>query len=190
MSSRDFMETLPAGDPDTTIGILDGRSNAKRAALKKNVEDTNQDGLFQKLGSQSFEIVFNVKNTMCNFPVTLVTYEGKIPKKGSEPEKKVPASTYMVFEPQIEWNKKWLTFNYVEPEKRKGAKVASMPDTYTNTEYYYCLPKTVARSVQYRKMYVDSNKATYKNLTTEDPKEEFTVFKLSLIHISEPTRPY
>ena len=52
-----------------------------------------------------------------------------------------------------------------------------MPDTYTNTEYYYCLPKTVARSMQYRKMYVDSNKATFKKLSTEDLKEEFTVFK-------------
>ena len=83
MSSRDSMETLSVGDPDTAIGILDGRSNAKRAELKKKVEDTNQDGLFQKLGSQSFETVFNVKNTMCNFPVTLVTYEGKIKKKGS-----------------------------------------------------------------------------------------------------------
>ena len=65
MSSRDSMETLPAGDPDTTIEILDGRSNAKRADLKKKDEDTNQDGLFQKLGSQSFETVFNVKNTIC-----------------------------------------------------------------------------------------------------------------------------
>ena len=177
MSSRDSMETLPAGDPDTSIGTVDGRSDVKRAALKKNVEDTNQDGLYQQLGSQSFETVFNVKNTMCNFPVTLVTYEGKIKKKGSEPEKNVPPLTYMVFEPQIEWNKKWLTFNFVEPEKRKGAKVASMPDTYTNTEYYYCLPKSVARSVQYRNMYVDTNKATYKNLTSDDLKEQFTVFK-------------
>ena len=32
-------------------------------------------------------------------------------------------------------------------------------------------------SVQYRKMYVDSNKNTFKKLTTEDLKEEFTVFK-------------
>ena len=52
-----------------------------------------------------------------------------------------------------------------------------MPDTYTNTEYYYSLPKSVARSVQYRNIYVDTNKATYKNLTSDDLKEHFTVFK-------------
>ena len=127
------METLSVGDPDTEIGTLDGRSNTQREEFKKKVEKTNQDGLFKKLGNQSFKTTFNVKNVMCNFQVTLVTYEGKIPAKGSEPEKTVPALTYMVFEPQIEWNKKWLTFNFVKPEKREGTKVATMPDTYTNT---------------------------------------------------------
>ena len=92
------------------------------------------------MGSQSFETTFNVKDQMCNFPVTLVTYEGKVPATGSEPEKAVPALTYMVFDPQIEWNKKWLTYNHSEPEKQRGVKVASMTDSYTNTEYYYCLP--------------------------------------------------
>ena len=106
MSSRDSMETLASGDPDTIIKILDGRSDTKRKELERKVKTTSQDGLFQKLGSQSFETTFNVKNVMCNFPVTLVTYEGKVPASGSEPEKAVPALTYMVFEPQIEWNKK------------------------------------------------------------------------------------
>ena len=102
MSSRDSMETLSVGDPDTEIGTLDGRSNTQREEFKKKVEKTNQDGLFKKLGNQSFETTFNVKNLMCNFPVTLVTYEGKVPAKGSEPEKAVPALTYTVFEPLIE----------------------------------------------------------------------------------------
>ena len=73
MDPRDSMETLPAGDPDTSIGTVDGRSDVKRAALKQNLEKIDQEGLYQQLGSQSFETVFNVKNTMCNFPVTLVT---------------------------------------------------------------------------------------------------------------------
>ena len=134
MDPRDSMKTLPVGDPDTSIGTVDGRSDDKRAALKGLLEKTDQDGPYQQLGSQSFETVFNVKNTMCNFPVTLVTYEGKIKRSKNGPEQDVPPLTYMVFEPQIEWNKKWLTYNFTEPEKRKGVKVASMPDSYTNTE--------------------------------------------------------
>ena len=68
-------------------------------------------------------------------------------------------------------------YNHSEPEKQRGVKVASMPDSYTNTEYYYCLPKIVARSNQYREMYVETNKGTFSRLTTNDLKEEFTIFK-------------
>ena len=89
MSSRDAMEPLAPGDPDAKIKALDGRSDAKRKELKRKVEATDQDGLFQNLGSHSFETTFNVKNQMCNFPVTLVTYEGKVPANGSETEKAV-----------------------------------------------------------------------------------------------------
>ena len=176
-SSRDAMETLAPGDPDVKIKALDGRSDPIRKELEKKVKDTNQNGLFQKLGDQFFETTFNHKNQMCNFPVTLVKYEGKVPANGSETEKSVPALTYMVFEPQIKWNKKWLTYNYSEPEKRKGVVVASMPDSYTNTEYFNCLPNIVAQSTQYREMYVKTNKGNYSRLTINDLKEEFTVFK-------------
>ena len=52
-----------------------------------------------------------------------------------------------------------------------------MPDTYTNTEYYYCLAKPVARSRIYRNMYVEAKKSTYAGLTADDLKEEFHVLK-------------
>ena len=128
-------------------------------------------------GGQFFETTFNSKNQMCNFPVTLVKYEGQIPAKGKEKEKDVPAATYMVFEPQIKWNKKWLTHTHTEPEKRKGTLVASMPDSYTNTEYFNCLPHVVIKSDQYREMYVQANKNDFNSLTISMLKEEFTVFK-------------
>ena len=79
MSSRDAMETLAQGDPDVKIKALDGRSDTIRKELETKVKATKQDGLFQKLGNHFFETTFNVKNQMCNFPVTLVTYEGKVP---------------------------------------------------------------------------------------------------------------
>ena len=148
-----------------------------RDRLKAELAKTDQEGPYQQLGVQCFETEFQSKNTMCNFPISLVTYEGKIPRSNSGPEQDVPSLTYMVFEPQFEWNRKWLTFNFEKPEKKEGTKVASMPDTYTNTEYYYSLAKPVARSRQYRNMYVDTNKTTYPRLIADDLREHYTVFK-------------
>ena len=48
----------------------------------------------------------------CNFPVSLVTYEGMIPKSKGVPEQKVPESTYMALEPQFEWNKKMAYLHF------------------------------------------------------------------------------
>ena len=66
---------------------------------------------------------------MCNFPVTMVKYEGKIPKLGTEEPKEVPEDTYMFFEDQAIWNKKWLTHNYTEPEQRRGTVVTQIQNT-------------------------------------------------------------
>ena len=159
-------------DKDLKLNAVGGREDNTRQALATAVKATSQYGKFQKLDGQFFETTFNHKNQMCNFPVTLVKYEGVVPASGSETEKLVPALTYMVFEPQIEWNKKWLTYNFSEPEKRRGVKVASMPESYTNTEYEYCLPKIVAQSNQYREMYVEKNKGNINQLTSKEHKRE------------------
>ena len=173
----DAMETYPVGEPDIKINKVGGRDNVKRKKHKLELEKTDQAGPYQQLDGQFFETEFQTKTKMCNFPVSLVTYVGKIPKSGSNPEQDVPPSTYMVLEPQFEWNRRWLSYTYEKPEKKEGVRIASEPDTYTNTEYYYCLAKPVARSKTYRNMYVETKKATYATLTADDVTEEFHVLK-------------
>ena len=128
MDPRDSMDTLAAGEPDTAIHTVGGRDNDKRKKLKLELEKTDQAGPYQQLGVQCFETEFQSKIKMCNFPVSLVTYEGKIPRSNGSPEQDVPPLTYMVFEPQFEWNRRWLTYNFEKPEKKEGTKIASMPD--------------------------------------------------------------
>ena len=103
-SARESMETVSADDAGVKLTALPGRSDPQRKQLEKDVRATDQHGPFQELGGQGgqfFEMSFNSKNQMCNFPVTMVKYEGKIPKIGTEKEKAVPEDTYMIFEPQI-----------------------------------------------------------------------------------------
>ena len=162
-SARDSMETVSTDDAGVKLTALPGRSDDQRKKLEKDVRKTAQHGAFKELGGQFFETIFNSKNQMCNFPVTMVKYEGKIPKLGTEGPKAVPEDTYMIFEPQAVWNKKWLTHNHTEPEKRRGTE-ASMPDSYTNTEYYACLPNVVLKSTKYREMYIQKHINNFNNL--------------------------
>ena len=177
MDPRDSMETFPVGEPDIKINKVGGRDNVKRKKLKLELEKTNQAGPYQQLDGQFFETEFQSKTKMCNFPVSLVTYVGKVPKSNGNPEQDVPASTYMALDPQFEWNRRWLSYTFEKPEKKEGVKIASEPDRYTNTEYYYCLAKPVARSKIYRNMYVETKKATFPGLTVDDVTEEFHVLK-------------
>ena len=95
---RDAMETYPVGEPDIKINKIGGRDNRKRKALQQELITTGQSGSYQLLDGQFFETEFK-SGMMCNFPVSLVTYEGKIPKSKGVAEQDVPASTYMVLEP-------------------------------------------------------------------------------------------
>ena len=102
MDPRDSMETFPVGEPDIKINKVGGRDNVKRKKLKLELEKTNQAGPYQQLDGQFFETEFQSKTKMCNFPVSLVTYVGKVPKSNGNPEQDVPSSTYMAFEPQFQ----------------------------------------------------------------------------------------
>ena len=177
---RDAMETYPVGEPDIKINKVDGRDSTKRENLKKELEKTKQTGVYRLLDGQFFETTFK-SGLKCNFPVSLVTYAGKIPRSSGVEEQDVPPSTYMAMEPQFEWNKKWLSYTFEKPEKQKGVRLASDPDVYSNTEYYYCLARQVASSKIYNKMYVDTKKATFSTLTAEDVTEEFHVMKCNWI---------
>ena len=164
--ARTSMETLSKKDAgnDVKLNVILGRENTKRQALETAVRDTNQYGAFQELGGQFFETTFNKKAQMCNFPVTLVEYEGKIPKLGDKEPQDVPEDTYMFFEDQAEWNKKYLTHNYTEPDKKRGTIVASNADSYTNTVYFTCLPNVVLKSTKYRDMYLQKHSNNYPDL--------------------------
>ena len=86
-SARDSMETVSANDAGVKLTALPGRSDDQRKKLEKDVRKTAQHGAFKELGGQFFETVFNSKNQMCTFPVTMVKYEGKIPKLGTRSQK-------------------------------------------------------------------------------------------------------
>ena len=176
-SARDSMETVSKKDAGVKLVPLSGRSDPKRQALETAVRKTGQYGAFQELGGQFFETTFNHKAQMCNFPVTMVKYEGKIPKLGTEEPKAVPEDTYMIFEPQVVWNKKWLTHNHTEPEKRRGTVVASMPDSYLVTDYFYHLPGSVMKSSTYKDMYMQKYKHSHPEINANYVQEEFYALK-------------
>ena len=52
-----------------------------------------------------------------------------------------------------------------------------MPDSYTNTEYYSCLPNVVLKSTKYREMYVQKHINFFANLKASVLVEEYYVFK-------------
>ena len=99
-SARDSMETVSKKDAGVKLISLSGREDPKRQALETALRKTSQYGAFQELGGQFFETTFNKKAQMCNFPVTLVKYEVKIPKLGDKEPQDVPEDTYMFFEDQ------------------------------------------------------------------------------------------
>ena len=54
MSSRDSMETLASGDPDTIIKILDGRSDTKRKELERKVKYLSLQEYFHSIKMVKF----------------------------------------------------------------------------------------------------------------------------------------
>ena len=174
------METYSVGHPNILINKIGGRDSKKRKDLEKEVLATNQPGAFQLLDSQFFETEFK-SGTKCNFPVSLVTYEASITNSKGVEEQKVEKATYMILEPQFEWNKQWLTYTFEKPGKKQGLRLASEPDTYTNTQYFYCLSVPAAHTKTYSNMYIANKKGTYENLTDKDVMEEFHVMKCNWI---------
>ena len=68
---------------------------------------------------------------------------------------------YMVLEPQWEWNKKYLTYTYTIPDKNRGIKIASQPDSYPVTDYYHRIPKRVLKDKSYKQTYLNKYKSLY-----------------------------
>ena len=90
---------------------------------------------------------------------------------------KVPEETYMFFEPQWEWNKKYLTHSFVKSEKKKGVVIASQPDSYSVTDYFYKNTKTVMKCSSYKDMYVQKHKNSYPEINANYVLKEFFAFK-------------
>jgi hypothetical protein len=149
------------GHPNILINKIGGRDKKRRKELEKEVNATSQPGAFQSLDGQFFETEFKT-GTKCNFPVSLVTYEAEITNAKGEVQHKVDKATYMALEPQFEWNKEWLTYTFEKPGKKQGLRLASEPDTYTNTQYFYCLAVPVAHTKIYSNMYIAKNIGTVK----------------------------
>ena len=79
------METYSVGHPNILINKIGGRDSKKRKALEQELITTGQSGAYQLLDGQFFETEFK-SGMKCNFPVSLVTYEGMIPKSKGVPE--------------------------------------------------------------------------------------------------------
>ena len=79
------MDMYAVGHQNLTINKISGRDKKRRQDLEKLVKATNQPGAFQSLDGQFFETEFK-SGMKCNFPVSLVTYEGMIPKSKGVPE--------------------------------------------------------------------------------------------------------
>ena len=86
-------------------------------------------GAFQNLKGHWFETTFKAV-TMCNFPVTMVKYKGKIPKVGATEAKDIPEETYIFIEKQAEWSKKYLTKGWSKEVKMERYIVASIYPTH------------------------------------------------------------
>ena len=173
--SMELISKQEAGK-DLKFNYIDGRSNDTRKGLEYAMMNTDQSGAFQELGGHTFETVFQ-KVQMCNFPITMVKYKGQIPAVGTGAAHSVPEATYMFFEDQWKWNKKYLTHNFTNPEKRRGVIVASMPDSYLVTDYFYHLPGSVMKSSTYKDMYMQKYKHSHPEINANYVQEEFYALK-------------
>ena len=99
------------------IHAIAGRDEGNRRKLKAAVEKTNQDGPFQEMGGHAFELVQPKKDVICGFPITMVKCKGRMPKNGTVDAHDVQDETFMFFEDQSVWNKKYLTYDWSEKEK-------------------------------------------------------------------------
>ena len=177
---KNSMDTYPRGTDNLIIEKVGGRET-RRKELAAAVKDTNQPGIYQTLDEHFFGTEHKPGTLRCNFPVTLVTYEALIPEDKTDGQK-VEKATYLILEPQFEWNKKWLTYSFEKPNKtNKGYRIASEPDTYANTQYFYCLSHEAAHTKLYSKMYVANKNGTYAKLTEKDVWETFHVMKCNEI---------
>ena len=77
--ARVSMELIGVNDGPCKLTAIGGRSDTERQDITAAVKATNQMGAFHNLKGQWFETTFKAV-TMCNFPVTMVTYKGKIPR--------------------------------------------------------------------------------------------------------------
>ena len=65
----------------------------------------------------------------------MVTLTGVIPKVLDKEAHDTKAETFMFFEEQTEWNKKYLTYTLSDKEKHKGYMIPSATHTYSITNY-------------------------------------------------------
>ena len=119
--ARASMDLLSKDDAPQAVKltVIGGRADDKRQAVTAALGKTNQFGPFQDLDGHWFETTFK-KGLMSNFPVTMVKYKGRIPKIGETDAHDVPEDTYMFFEDQTNWSKKYLTYGWSEEEKKEG----------------------------------------------------------------------
>ena len=171
-ASMDLL-TKEKAPQEMKFNVIGLRDEADR--LKLAVKKTNQYGAYQNIKSHAFELTHPKKDVVCRFPITMVKYKGRIPKIGTVDAHDVPEETYMFFEDQAQWNKKYLTHAYSEKEKQRGYIVASDPQTYSVSTYYECLPNSVLKSTRYKDMYLQKYANNYSDLTEEGISEEFYV---------------
>ena len=111
--ARASMDLLGVNDVVTfakgKLKAIGGRANNDRQTVTAALRATNQTGSFRNLKGHWFETTFKAV-TMCNFPITMVKYKGRIPKIGETDAHDVPEDTYMFFEDQKNWSMKYLTY--------------------------------------------------------------------------------
>ena len=174
--ARVSMELIGVNDGPCKLTAIGGRSDTNRQNITAAVKATNQMGAFQNLKGQWFEITFKAV-TMCNFPVTMVKCNSKIPKIGTTDAKDVPEETYLFIEEQAEWCTKYLTKGWSKEVKMEGYIVASNPTIYQDPRYFESMPEAFLQCKTYKEYYKQKYANNYPSLKDEWIKEEYYVLK-------------
>ena len=157
-----FGHDPPPGILATQLHSIASSNVQERARLQTALDANanNQQPLFQELEGHRFSQIRPLQEDVCRFPVMLVTLQGRIPANGQVAAVNMPAETFMFFEEQFEWNKKYLTYNLSKKEKQEGYQVPSMTHTYPVPQYYKGFPSAVIASRIYREDYLTRHQAT------------------------------
>ena len=103
-------------------------------AIKATNQDDMEDSFAEGDGTWSFDVGGEVATERCNYLVTTGEISAIIPKTelpGSEQQDKtLPPATYLYRMPMIEWTKKHIKSNYVNPHMKTGYLVAIGEEKY------------------------------------------------------------